>query len=125
MANERELNKDNKGSIEAAHRSSEKIAKHWMKGTNWQLRKDGQKTRELRILVQILGLQVPLHVLVTVKGGHPKQDPARHVLEVAGTQGELSAPWKEIVSEVDIATSPEVAVCDDLRATTSYSSYRL
>ena len=90
-----------------------------MKGTNWQHRKDGQKTKEWRILVQILRLQEPLHVLVTVKGGHPKQDPARHVLEVAGTQGELSAPWKEIVSKVDIATSPEVEVCDDLRATTS------
>ena len=34
------------------------------------------------ILVQILWLQEPLDVLVTVKGGHPKQDPARHMLEV-------------------------------------------
>lgn len=76
------------------------------------------------ILIQMLWLQEPLDVLVTVKGRHPKQDPARHVLEVYGTEGKLSAPGKEVISKVNVATLPEVEICDDLQdsALTAYNS---
>ncbi len=80
----------------------------------------------MAILVQMLWLQEPLDVLVTVQGRHPKQDPARHVLEVYGIEGKLRAPGKEVICKVNIATLPEVEICDDLQdiAPTRYNSSR-
>lgn len=87
-------------------------------------RKVHQDVSTMPILIQMLWLQEPLDVLVTVKGRHPKQDPARHVLEVYGTEGKLRAPGKEVISKVNVATLPEVEICDDLQdsALTAYNS---
>ena len=37
-----------------------------------------------RLLIQMLWLQHSFEVIIAMKAGHPKEDPARHLVEVSG-----------------------------------------